>query len=160
MHVTCPYAPALMHTHTQATHIHAYIGIAAGDSSGLQYWLGMLQLATHTFKLLACSPSSSIALKTALPPAEHTGFPPKVLKCSRCDIFFAISSVVTTAARGKPLPMPLAIVTMSGTTPWFSNPQNLVPVLPKPVCTSSAIQTPPAALTCCSQSVIISEKAT
>lgn len=102
----------------------------------------------HTCKLLACSPSSSMAFRTARPPAEHTGFPPKVLKCSRRDMVFAISSVVTTAAKGKPLPMPFAIVTISGTTPWFSNPQNLVPVLPNPVCTSSAMQTPPAALTC------------
>lgn len=142
---TCPYA----YTYQPHTYMHIQ-ACDAGDSCGLQSWLGMLQF---TCKLLACSPSSSMAFKTALPPAEHTGFPPKVLKCSRCDIFLAISSVVTTAARGNPLPMPLAIVTMSGTTPWFSNPQNLVPVLPKPVCTSSAMQTPPAALTCCSQSV-------
>ena len=86
-----------------------------------------------TFRLLACRPSSSIALRTALPPAEHTGFPPKVLKCSRCDMVLAISSVVTTAASGSPLPIPFAIVTISGITPWFSNPQNLVPVRPNPV---------------------------
>ena len=56
----------------------------------------------------------------------------------------AISGVVTTAASGKPFPMPLAIVTMSGITPWFWNPQKLLPVRPKPVCTSSEMQSPPA----------------
>jgi hypothetical protein len=53
--------------------------------------------------------------------------------------------VVTTAASGRPLPMPLAMVTMSGITPWFSKPQKWDPVRPNPVCTSSAIHTPPAA---------------
>lgn len=41
-----------------------------------------------------------------------------MLKCRRCDRLAAISDVVTTAARGRPLPMPLAMVTMSGTTPY------------------------------------------
>ena len=37
-----------------------------------------------TLAQLACMPSSSTARSTARPPAEHTGLPPKVLKCSRC----------------------------------------------------------------------------
>lgn len=118
----------------------------------------------------------------------------------------AISGVVTTAARGRPLPMPctrgktgggtlcepvrcaqhacahsllhcpssfplhrtsvhdpspiplkpryvislaLAMVTISGMTPWFWKPQYAVPVRPKPVCTSSAMQMPPASLIIC-----------
>jgi len=43
----------------------------------------------------------------------------------------------------------LAMVTMSGTTPWFSKPQKCVPVRPKPVCTSSAMHRPPASRTVC-----------
>ena len=46
------------------------------------------------------------------------------------------------------------MVTMSGCTPWFWKPQKWEPVRPKPVCTSSAIQTPPAALTSCTQSYV------
>ena len=36
---------------------------------------------------------------------------------------------------------------MSGTTSWASKAQKCVPRRPKPVCTSSAMQTPPAART-------------
>lgn len=42
---------------------------------------------------------------------------PNVLKCRRWASTAAISGVVTTAPSGSPLPMPLAKVTMSGTTP-------------------------------------------
>ena len=75
----------------------------------------------------------------------ETGLPPKVLKWMRLASTCAISGVVTTAASGQPLPMPLAMVTMSGMTPWVSKPQKCVPVRPKPACTSSAMQRPPAA---------------
>ena len=75
-----------------------------------------------TLALLAWSPSSSMAFRTALPPAEQTGFPPNVLKCNLRDIVLAISSVVTTAAKGSPFPMPLAMVTMSGMTPCKITP--------------------------------------
>ena len=51
-------------------------------------------------------PSSLITRSTSRPPAQHTGLPPNVLKCRRCAIVDAISGVVTTAARGSPLPMP------------------------------------------------------
>ena len=44
-----------------------------------------------------------------------------------------ISLVVTTAANGKPFPIPLAMVTISGITPCPSNPQKCSPVRPNPV---------------------------
>ena len=55
----------------------------------------------------------------------------------------ATSGRVTHAPSGAPLPIPLATVTRSGVTPQFSNPQNAVPVRPNPVCTSSAMHSPP-----------------
>ena len=75
-----------------------------------------------------------------------------------------ISGVVTMAANGNPFPIPLAMVTMSGTTSCASKPQKWSPVLPKPVWTlkkifhciiftqldclhtSSEMQTPPSSL--------------
>ena len=60
----------------------------------------------------------------------------------------AISGVVTTAPIGWPLPIGLPSVTMSGTTPPSSKPQNARPTRPNPVCTSSAMQTAPAARAC------------
>ena len=45
-------------------------------------------------------------LRTALPPAAHMGLAPNVLKWMRSFMTAAISGVVTTAARGRPLPMP------------------------------------------------------
>ena len=60
----------------------------------------------------------------------------------------AISGVVITAASGWPLPAGLPNVTMSGTTPCVSKPQKWLPTRPSPVCTSSAMQMPPAARTC------------
>ena len=55
--------------------------------------------------------------------------------------------VVTTAPSGKPLPIGLPMVTISGTTLWVSNPQKCVPTRPKPTWTSSAMHSPPASLT-------------
>jgi ribonuclease J len=52
------------------------------------------------------------------------------------------------AARAAPLPIPLAMVTMSGITPCVSKPQKWEPVRAKPDCTSSAMQRPPAVRTC------------
>lgn len=58
----------------------------------------------------------------------------------------AISTVVATQARGCPLPIGLPMVTISGQKPspcsW--NAQKWLPTRPKPVCTSSATNTPPA----------------
>lgn len=73
--------------------------------------------------------------KTEIPTVHATGFPPKVLKWPALVNAFATSGVVTTAASGKPLPIPLAIVTISGLIPCISKPQKCSPVLPKPVCT-------------------------
>lgn len=50
--------------------------------------------------------SLSRTLSTASPPAEQTGFPPKVLNCIFWASTLAISGVVTTAPSGKPLPIP------------------------------------------------------
>src|SRR6266404_1985887 len=55
----------------------------------------------------------------------------------------AISLVQVTPPSGMPLPMPLAIVIMSGFTPQCSMPHHLSPVRPKPVCTSSEMNNPP-----------------
>ena len=41
----------------------------------------------------------------------------------RFFVAFAISGRVVIAASGNPFPIPFAIVTMSGTTPQFWNPQ-------------------------------------
>ena len=51
------------------------------------------------------------------------GLPPKVLKWMRWVSASAISRLVVTAASGSPLPIPLAVVTMSGSTPEDSKPQ-------------------------------------
>jgi len=40
---------------------------------------------------------------------------------------------VTTAPRGRPFPIPFAIVTISGLIPCHLCPQNLGPILPNPV---------------------------
>ena len=80
--------------------------------------------------------------------AHETGLPPNVLKYS-IPVWndAAISRVVTTAARGCPFPIGFPIVTMSGTQSWVSKAQKCDPTRPKPTCTSSAIQTPPASRT-------------
>jgi len=55
-----------------------------------------------------------MTLKTALPAAIEIGFPPKVLKWIFKFAYSAIFLVVATAANGNPLPIALAIVTISG----------------------------------------------
>jgi hypothetical protein len=52
-----------------------------------------------------------------MPTVEATGFPPNVLKCKAALIVFAMAGVVTTAAIGYPLPIPFAMVTISGIAP-------------------------------------------
>lgn len=44
--------------------------------------------------------------KTAIPTADAKGLPPKVLKIEACVRLSAIFEVVTTAASGKPFPIP------------------------------------------------------
>ncbi len=61
----------------------------------------------------------------------QTGLPPKVLKWIRCVSASAISRRVVTAASGAPLPMPLAMVTMSGVD---------APVLEAPVVVAGAAE--------------------
>ena len=74
------------------------------------------------------------------------GRPAKVeKKCQRAANSAAIAGVVMTAPIGWPLPIGLPRVTMSGTTPSCAKPQNGVPTRPKPACTSSAMQSAPAA---------------
>ena len=53
----------------------------------------------------------ALTSSTVDPTAQASGFPPNVLKCIALVILCAISGDVTTAASGKPLPIPLAIVT-------------------------------------------------
>ena len=55
----------------------------------------------------------ALTSSTVDPTAQASGFPPKVLKCIALVILCAIFGDVTTAASGKPLPIPLAIVTKS-----------------------------------------------
>ena len=54
---------------------------------------------------------------THTPAAQDTGLPPAVLKYWQSSKDLAICRLTTTAASGKPLPMGLPSVTMSGTTP-------------------------------------------
>jgi len=67
-----------------------------------------------SFKHLYCLFLShySLTSRTADPTAEATGFPPYVLKWRAVPMPLAISGVVTTAARGYPLPMPFAMTTV------------------------------------------------
>ncbi len=53
-----------------------------------------------------------------------------------------ISSLISTPEIGKPDPIPLPTVTISGVTPLCSTPHHL-PVRPKPVIISSAISSAP-----------------
>ena len=84
---------------------------------------------------------------TAIPIAQETGFPPNVLKNSMSPNEEAISGVVKTAAMGCPFPIGFPITTMSGVTPLSWKAHMLVPTLPNPTCTSSAISSPPLLLT-------------
>mmetsp|Transcript_39419 Transcript_39419/g.95764 ORF Transcript_39419/g.95764 Transcript_39419/m.95764 type:complete len:268 (+) Transcript_39419:685-1488(+) len=96
-------------------------------------------------RALCCSCSSSMTESTSRPTAHATGLPPNVLKYSNLLDASATSGVVITAASGKPLPNGLPTVTMSGTTPCGSKAHMCVPTRPKPVCTSSAMHSPPCA---------------
>mmetsp|Transcript_41580 Transcript_41580/g.106380 ORF Transcript_41580/g.106380 Transcript_41580/m.106380 type:complete len:319 (+) Transcript_41580:2892-3848(+) len=101
-----------------------------------------------TSAALACSPSSASTSSTASPAAHAALHPPPVLKYSMpLANACAMRCVVTTAPMGKPFPMPLPSVTISGrVSPAASKPQKEQPMRPKPVCTSSATQTAPTAL--------------
>lgn len=60
---------------------------------------------------LLCLKSLLLTSSTADPTADDIGLPPYVLKWRAEDIVLAISGVVTTAAKGNPLPIPFAMVT-------------------------------------------------
>ena len=73
-----------------------------------------------------CSSTRSLRMvaRTALPTRAATGPPPKVLKYSMpLAKARASGAVVTTPARGNPLPAGLPNVTMSGATPLTCAPQ-------------------------------------
>lgn len=70
---------------------------------------------------------------TASPAAAATGLPPKVVPCAPGPSRDAAAPVATQAPTGKPLPRPLANVTMSPVTPDLvlasQSPQRPMPVL-------------------------------
>ena len=82
--------------------------------------------------------SLSKASNTPRAAAHETGDAPKVLPIPASCIESMISDFPKTAASGNPPAIPLARVTISGTTLTVSAP-NIFPVRPKPVCTSSKI---------------------
>ena len=81
---------------------------------------------------------SFIWLKTALPTAIDSGFPPKVDPWVPGIIALDTFFVIKTAPIGKPPPIPLAIGTISGFTLAYSKAKNF-PDLPIPHWTSSKI---------------------
>ena len=62
-------------------------------------------------------PSSSMTWRVALAAAQATMLPPKVPPMEPGVTLSQISLRLTMAASGRPLAMPLAIVTMSAVTP-------------------------------------------
>ena len=90
--------------------------------------------------------SSSMTPIVASEAAMETGEPPKVEICANraCS---AMSLRARVRPMGCPLAIPFALVRMSGSTPNCSMPHHLPPVRPQAVCTSSAMNSPPAAFT-------------
>jgi len=80
-----------------------------------------------------------IISSTAFPTAIAKGFPPKVLPCVPGVIPIDTFFVTKHAPSGNPPPIPLAIGTISGTIPDFSNAKKS-PVHPIPHWTSSKIK--------------------
>jgi len=75
-----------------------------------------LKQSQKDFKVKVIEPNGQ-GRGPAIPAAQETGLPPKVLKWIRLARVLKILGVVTTAAKGTPLPIPFAMVTMSGMTP-------------------------------------------
>ena len=92
-------------------------------------------------------PSASTTSSTALPTAMASGLPPKVVPWLPAVMPRAASAVARQTPSGKPPPMPLAALMMSGATPDHSW-ANSLPVRPTPVWTSSMMSRRP----CSSQS--------
>ena len=90
----------------------------------------------------AIRPSSSIVAIAPSAAAQDTGLPPNVPPRPPAWTLSMISARAVTPAIGSPPPKPLAVVTMSGTTPSCSI-ANMLPVRAKPVWTSSAMKTMP-----------------
>ena len=89
------------------------------------------------FAPFSIAPPSSASI-VASAAAQETGLPPKVPPCAPATHLSMISLRPTTADSGRPLAMPLAQDIMSGLTPCVCH-ANILPVRPKPVCTSSKI---------------------
>ncbi len=88
----------------------------------------------------AFTPSSTsvvlITSKAAPATAQASGLPPKVVPWTPTENALAISLVVSIAPMGNPPPSPLALVRMSGTTP-FCMYEKSAPVRPMPLWISS-----------------------
>ena len=76
--------------------------------------------------------------------AHPIALPPYVPPWLPFAHFASSSAVVPSAANGKPDAMPFAMQMMSGSIPKWST-ANILPVRPKPLCTSSAMNRMP----CC-----------
>ena len=85
-----------------------------------------------TFSALRWRFSFLIVFKTSIPTRHCKCPPPNVLKNTALYAYM-IYFLATTPAIGKPLPIPLAIVMISGLKPAHLCPQNFSPTLPKPV---------------------------
>ena len=82
--------------------------------------------------------SASITASVALAAAMASGWPPNVEPWSPGPKAAATSARAQQAPTGIPLPNALAMVTTSGSRPWAWK-ANQWPVRPRPVCTSSSI---------------------
>ncbi len=90
----------------------------------------------------AFTPSSTsvvlITSNTAPATAHASGLPPYVVPCTPTENALATSAVVSMAPMGNPPPRPLALVRMSGVTP-FCMYEKSAPVRPIPLWISSRI---------------------
>ena len=94
------------------------------------------QLAALALAPRPGSPGASMTSSTALPAAQASGLPPKVVPCVPGTSALANCSFASTAPSGKPPPMPFADDMTSGVMPAHSC-ANSLPVRPMPDCTSS-----------------------
>src|SRR5215207_1989078 len=92
---------------------------------------------------LVCRSLSRMYFRFARAPAVEIGFPPKVERWRLGATDSTTSALPTTPPMARPLPRPLAITIMSGSTSKASMPQKCSPVRPKPVWTSSEIKSIP-----------------
>ena len=83
-------------------------------------------------------PGAVTVFSTARPPAQQTGLPPNVEPCEPLSSTSAHFSLARHAPMGRPPAIPFASVVTSALCPNCSPARN-VPVLPTPVCTSSAM---------------------